>query len=89
MKYPDCNVRLVKRIKPGGAVDLNPSWISWKNLHGPSQTSAQDCLVVQARFTHFEIFQLFYVIYNFPAVQSGMLCLAPAVKCLSANKQLR
>ena len=43
-------MRLVKRSKPGGKVDLDPSWIRWKNGVGPSDTTGKDCLTIQARF---------------------------------------
>ena len=43
-------MRLVKRWKPGGKVDLDPSWIRWKNGVGPSDTTGKDCLTIQARF---------------------------------------
>ena len=57
-------MRLVKRSKPGGKVDLDPSWIRWKNGVGPSDTTGKDCLTIQARF-HLRFHFNFNVINTF------------------------
>ena len=57
-------MRLVKRSKPGGKVDLDPSWIRWKNGVGPSDTTGKDCLIIQARF-HLHFHFIFNAINTF------------------------